>query len=154
MPRNCTICRSPKRERIEAALVDAREPDAKIARRLRVSPDAISRHRPHMHAKVAAVLREDGVNLVTRTTEMRARVAEVFAVLDRVKDGELSPLIALDSGYLEMKLKAVDRLAKITDAEFGTKSKVEVSEAVRKLTPEQVAVELEQALAEIRRRTK
>jgi hypothetical protein len=108
-----------------------------------------------MSAKVTIALLEQGITLATRTAEIRGRIGEVFAMLDSVPAAQLSVLVALESGYLDTKLKAIDRLAKVSELEFGTKSKVEttakpVAPATREEERDQL-VELEREIADRKR---
>jgi hypothetical protein len=55
MPRNCTVCRHPQRQEIEADL-QAGLPYRDVARRYNISKDAVSRHRANhvsLHATPA-----------------------------------------------------------------------------------------------------
>jgi hypothetical protein len=134
MPAICLVCNSPKRKQIDAAIVEAKESKRGIARRFGVGGESLRRHSLNcIPAKVSAVLREEGITLATRTKEMARRVGEVFAKLDEAREGDPCPTCgakalttqaALDSGFLAMKLKAVDSLGKVAELEFGTKSKV------------------------------
>ena len=55
MPRNCTVCTSPRRAEVDTALV-AGEAVTGIAARLGLSPDAVDRHaRNHLRRLVAQV---------------------------------------------------------------------------------------------------
>jgi DNA-binding transcriptional ArsR family regulator len=124
MAQVCGVCKSPKRKQIESAIGDGTAAKAAIARAFGLGRDSVTHHMTKcMPGKIAVALREEGVTLATRTAEMRAIVQQV---LDKLAEtgGEESPLQALSSGLLAMKLKAVDTLGKLAELEFGTKSKV------------------------------
>jgi hypothetical protein len=66
MPRNCTVCRHPQRQEIEADL-QAGLPYRALARQYNVSKDAASRHRSHVSL---------------HTTPAQAIVTKIMALLD------------------------------------------------------------------------
>lgn len=64
------------------------------------------------------------VTIDVRTAEMRDIIGSILILMRKVDEENLTPLVAIQSGYVDTMLKVVDRLAKIADVEFGTKSKV------------------------------
>ena len=127
----CLICNSTKRKQIDAAVVDAKASRRAIAGQYGVSKSSLDRHVTKcIPAKVTAALKEEGITLASRTKEMARRVGEVFAKLDEAKEGEpcptcgataFTPAQALETGFLEMKLKAAVTLGKVAELEFGSK---------------------------------
>jgi hypothetical protein len=82
MPRNCTVCRHPQRQEIEADL-QAGLPYRDIARRHNISKDAVARHRAHvtLHAtpalatvsKIMALLHQAETASMLNTTLLTVR---------------------------------------------------------------------------------
>ncbi len=90
--------------------------------------------------------------LIKRTRDpdriLRENHAHTRRILKRMAErGEGGDLDAED-----IALKALKHQRELLAFEFPPLKRVEVSEAVRKLTPEQVEAELEAAIAELRRR--
>ena len=101
MPRVCTVCVHPDRPAIDAALI-ACETYRDIARRFRVSKDAVARHKDeHLPATmVKAAERVDVRHAIDVVQQLKAINRVCLAVL---KD-------ARDQGDGDLALKAVDRI--------------------------------------------
>lgn len=135
MAQACRVCNSPKRKAIEAAIGDGTTSKRAIAVRFGLGKDSVGHHvRSCIPAVVAPVLEARGITIATRTNEMARRVGEVFAKLDEVMQGEpcptcgatsFTPAQALESGFLDMKLKAAITLGKVAELEFGKGNKAQ-----------------------------
>jgi hypothetical protein len=74
MPRNCTVCRHPQRQEIEADL-QAGLPYRDVARRYSISKDAVSRHRAS--------------HVSLHTTPALATVSKVMALLNQAETASM-----------------------------------------------------------------
>jgi hypothetical protein len=87
MPRTCTVCGSSHRAKIEQALV-AGNPVLTIARKYRVSRDAITRHRAKCVAQVIQRKADKlGDRIVEEVEELHAIVRNVIDEAQTAKDG-------------------------------------------------------------------
>ena len=141
MPPRCSICTHPNREAIDASILDGGSL-RNVAQQHGLHFSAVNRHRPHVAARLA---KRDAEH----TYSLQERLAKGHRVIDKV----------LESPDEELRLKAIDRLAKLLELEHGTKSKVEQttrSAAEPKTREEQLAglAELKAEIAETERNLK
>lgn len=140
MPRVCTICTHTERQAIDAAIV-AGGSKSSIARKFNVGRDAVSRHVAHVARKIARSEAREARTLAGLVDLGHAKVREV---LDRPNRGGKRD---------ELVLKAVDRLARLAELEFGTKSKVEqTTRPAPPSSPEEERAELARLKADIEER--
>lgn len=140
MPRVCTICSHGSRQAIDAAIV-AGGAKSSIARTFGVGRDAVSRHFTHVARKIARSEAREARTLAELVDLGHARVREV---LDRPNKGGKRD---------ELVLKAVDRLARLAELEFGTKSKVEqTTKAAPPVSPAEERAELARLKVDIEER--
>ena len=101
MPRTCTVCSHPDRPAVDTALI-AGEPYRDIARRFRVSKDAVARHKDeHLPA---------GMVKAQEVTDVRHAI-DVVQQLKAINGVCMSVLKdARDQGDGDLALKAVDRI--------------------------------------------
>ena len=89
MPRTCTICTHEQRAEIDQALV-AGEALRDIARRCRVSKDAISRHKTHLPAHVAKAAKAQSVaqadSLLASVQRLRERLESALEKAEAARD--------------------------------------------------------------------
>ena len=90
MPRACTVCTSPDRAAIDAALIGG-GPFRGIARQFRVSDDAVSRHRAeHLPEKLAQAeqAREtaEATDLLKELKVLRAKAYSLLLAAERAGD--------------------------------------------------------------------
>jgi hypothetical protein len=103
MPRVCTICSHPQRNKIEAALIAA-EPNRRIATRFDVDEAAIRRHvADHVHATLARardaleIARGDELLEQVKTVLAKTWALLASAEAERDDDRALKALAGLDS---------------------------------------------------------
>lgn len=89
MPRTCTICTHEQRSEIDQALV-AGEAFRDIARRCRVSKDAIARHKAHLPAHVAKAAEAQTVaqadDLLASIQRLRQRLETALTKAEAARD--------------------------------------------------------------------
>ena len=106
----CLLCMHPERRALDRAIVSGGTV-RDIAERFSVGKSSVNRHVPH----VQKLLNRDSVGRAATLLEhLTALRKEVEGVLNAVRDQDH-----------DLTLKAVDRLAKLLELEFGTKAKVE-----------------------------
>jgi hypothetical protein len=82
VPRACTVCMSPDRDAVDAAIVE-RVPFRTIAHRFAVTRDAAMRHRAHVSASLMAVQRRrDTRNGETLADRIESLYTRASAILD------------------------------------------------------------------------
>ncbi len=85
MPRKCTVCTSPRKEKIDAEIAGD-EPLAQIAKRHRVSRDAVGRHKKkHLTPALVAVALERMRDESARSA-YDATVDRLETLIDRLED--------------------------------------------------------------------
>ena len=109
MPPRCSVCSHPERSAIDAAILGS-TPNRRIAAHHGLTEQAIRRH----HAHVARRIQQHDA---AQARTLAALMAKGHQVIDEV-------LVEADP---ELRLKALDRLAKLAELEFGSKSKVETT---------------------------
>jgi hypothetical protein len=121
----CTICAHPQRGAIDKAIVSG-EPERAIAGRFQLARATLQRHRPHTERLLAKTEVRQARTLAGVLNDCYQRVEEVYAKLDEAKgtpdEGGVDVLVALDSGLLDMKLKATREKARLAELEFGSKT--------------------------------
>lgn len=138
--RKCTVCAHPKREAIEAALIDGGS-NRVVAGQYRAGRNAIDRHRrEHMPVTIieAAKMRDArmGDAGAERLADTHRRLEIIIKRNMRAREDKMA--------LMALKIR-LDAMA----YERPPVQRVELSEAVRKLTPEQVADELAAAVLEL-----
>jgi hypothetical protein len=156
----CKACLHAKACEINQALAHG-DSERLIAAKYRLSQKGVNRHRAHIAPQLAEVRVERARTLADDLSVIKGRVGEVFAKLDEVPNGEpcklcgatpFTPAQALDSGFLEMKLKASDRLAKLAELEHGTKAKVAMTVDWRQEWAAMAPAEKRERIAEMKHR--
>ncbi|HEV2460371.1 MAG TPA: hypothetical protein VGS80_18605 [Ktedonobacterales bacterium] len=109
MPRVCTICSHPQRPAIDAALV-ASTPYRAIARRFRVSKDAVARHgAEHIPAAIshAQEAREEAqaLDVVKQLKAINGVALEILNTARRQSDPDIA-LKAIDRIHRQIELQA------------------------------------------------
>jgi len=93
MPRTCTICTHPARAEVDQALV-AGEAFRDIARRWRVSKDAVARHKAHLSAHIAKAAEAETVaradDLLGQVRYLHGKALGVLDKADKEGDGRLA----------------------------------------------------------------
>jgi hypothetical protein len=89
VPRTCTICHHHRRDTVDKALLRGEQLKA-IARRYRVSEDALGRHKKHMQlviAKAAAAVDQNGLPY---GSALLAEIGRIRADAERLQsEGEM-----------------------------------------------------------------
>src|SRR5215208_1805774 len=108
MTRVCTVCAHPQREAIDRALIGG-EPYRDIARREKISKDALYRHKSeHLpaHLTKAADVEEEATatGLLARLRALNVETADVLKAARDAKDHELRlKAIARDEKQIELE---------------------------------------------------
>lgn len=114
MPPRCTLCTSPHRDEIDAALVEGRLPLRNIAERFGTSAPTLLRHKEHVPGRLALAKRaeEEGKaeDLLEKLRRLEADLRRLLAKAE--KDGDYRAAIAA----IRMSLDVVD-LARRAEAE-------------------------------------
>ena len=105
MPQTCTVCRSPRRDEVDRALL-AGEPSRRISARCAVSATAVRRHAAHVPKALALAAR---ASEVTRADDLLGVLHECAADARRIRDK------AEREGDLKCAIVAVKTLTDIVD---------------------------------------
>ncbi|HLJ62153.1 MAG TPA: hypothetical protein VKZ50_20725 [bacterium] len=122
MPRTCTVCRHPQRPSIDEALL-AGQAFRDIARRCRVSKDALARHKAHVPATLAKA-RE-----ARETSRADSLLASITALRERLERALEASQTAKDVASLARELRETLRLLLELEGRLrhGTQVQVAVS---------------------------
>jgi hypothetical protein len=135
----CKVCRHPDLGAIDG-LIRARESLRVISDRFCLKYSTVQRHSAtHLTRGDVKARFVEGSKAPDRIQDAHARLDRIIRNTMRLKDYEVA-------------IKALKERREYLAYERPPVQKVELSEAVRKLTPEQVEAELQAALAEIQRR--
>lgn len=111
MPQTCSICRSPHREAVDAALV-AGEPYRHVASRYGTSTGALQRHKPHVSEALTKAKEAQGEahgkNLLSQVQDL---VEKAQGILNKAKD-DRTALVAVREvrGTLELLARLTGEL--------------------------------------------
>ena len=76
MPPRCTLCASPRRDEIDAALVEGRDSFRNIAERFGTSAQTVLRHKAHVPERLALARRDAEVRTAETLAEKVRRLEE------------------------------------------------------------------------------
>ncbi len=104
MPPRCSLCASPRRDEIDAALVEGRDSFRNIAERFGTSPQTLIRHRAHVPERLALARRDAEVRSAETLAEKLRRLEEdLRRLLGKAEgDGDFRAAIAAVKTALDL----------------------------------------------------
>ena len=88
MPKPCSLCASPRRDEIDAALVEGRDSFRNIAERFGTSPQTVLRHKAHVPERLALARRDADVRSAETLAEKLSRLEDDLRRLLAKAEGE------------------------------------------------------------------